>query len=1113
MADPLAQTELGGGGTAQTVNERPSTRDLGAPSIPGYRITAILGEGGMGTVYAAEQDAPRRRVAIKVLQSRSGGALARFQAEAEIMARLDHPGIARVLEAGDADNHPFLVMEHVDGTTLDRFVDGLVLDRKLELFGALCEAVQHAHLKGVIHRDLKPANVMVRTEDGDAGRVVVLDFGVARLAVDDDKTPSTTRAGELIGTPLYMSPEQARLRADEVDVRTDVYTLGVMLYELISGELPYDARDVPLPILTCMICEDPPIALAKRDPALAGDLDAITRQALAKDPAQRYQSVAALAGDVQRFRDGMPVSVRVPTAIERLRAFVRRRPVVAATITGSILALATFALVVTYLWRDASAARARTEAARAELESRGNQLILRQARVALGRDPTEALAWLATLTPRDVDVGTAWEIEHEAVARGVARDVWKGHTDEVHWVEALPGGFVSAGYDGRVIVWDPQPHLIFTAKQGRVHLARPSPDGRELAIGADDGDLRIVTRDGTLLARLPGHVGDVQHMAWAPDGGWLVTGDDHGNVLLWPHARAPAQQLAHGTSAIGDVAIASDGTMVVAGDHDGHLWQWRVATGAEAEAAAGADVVQTWTDGTRAAAVDGTGVVHWWRREGDQLVVERTIATGLNCKRAAWASDGSWAVLAGVGGTVTRVSIGAAGSAADGSAADGSARIEPLAHFNAQVRTVAISSDGRWIAAGGDDGSLEARDRTTGQVITLHGHTGRVRHVTFADGGLLSSDSDGVVRRWDLAAIPPNVIDPRGEPGAADASEERMTLAPDGSMLAWVDTTGKVGTWTFADHVYRELGKVDGRATAIGIVGGTGGTVVTGTAEGVVTWWPTAPATPALPPVRHVLEGAIVRSIATGHGWVAVASSLGPIAMFTADGTPRPALAGHPHGSDAVAIDPTGTIVVSGGQDRVICVWRIRDTTQLAALDGPRGDTHFVSVDDHWIVAGSNGGTVLAWPHHGEHVDAAARVRVAQHTGAVTALVVSPGAIVSAGRDATLSRSLVAAAGPDRSGPIEPGQTTQIPNAALAVGVDDRGTVRAVTRNGAAVRWNLGANPVVVIDHGVRDGVGRGARWIEAFDDGTLMVADTRAGTFDELHAAIRAATSYRLPR
>src|SRR6185312_14116173 len=142
------------------------------PNIPGYRITAVLGEGGMGTVYAAEQDAPRRRVAIKVLQSRSQSALARFGAEAEIMARLDHPGIARVLEAGDADGHPFLVMEHVDGTTLEKYAASIALRRRVELFASLCDAVHHAHLKGVIHRDLKPTNVMVKSD----GRVIVLDF-------------------------------------------------------------------------------------------------------------------------------------------------------------------------------------------------------------------------------------------------------------------------------------------------------------------------------------------------------------------------------------------------------------------------------------------------------------------------------------------------------------------------------------------------------------------------------------------------------------------------------------------------------------------------------------------------------------------------------------------------------------------------------------------------------------------------------------------------------------------------------------------------------------------------------------------------------------------------
>ncbi len=1084
MADPvepLARTELGPGvlqPTIATANERPSTMHLDAPAIPGYRITRILGAGGMGTVYAAEQDAPRRQVAIKVLQSRSGSALARFKAEAEIMARLDHAGIARVLEAGEAEGHPFLVMEYVDGTTLDQFTKNITLGRKLDLFGALCDAVQHAHLKGVIHRDLKPSNVMVRAEDH---RVVVLDFGIARLAADDDKTPLHTRAGELIGTPLYMSPEQAMLRADQVDVRTDVYTLGVMLYELACGELPYETRDAPLPILTYMICEDPPISLAKRGPQWRGDLDAITQHALAKEPANRYQSVASLAADVQRFRNGESVSVRTPTSLERARAFVRRRPVLAAALAGAVIALAVFATIVTVLWRDASHARhvaetaqAHTERARAELESRTNQLVLRQARVALGRDPTEALAWLATLTPRDVDAGTAWAIAHEAVARGVAKEVLKGHADEVHWIEPLPGtGFVSAGYDGRVIVWDPDQRPIYAAK-GRAHLARPAPIGSQIAIGGDDGDLRIVDHRGTLLAQLAGHIGDVQHLAWSRDGTWLASGDDHGNVFLWPKGAAPGKLLAHGKSAIGDVAFSADGTALVAGDHDGHVAQWDVASGAELDVVVPKDVVQTWTDGAHAAVVDGNGAVHWWKREGAALVVERVTATGLNCKRAVFATDGTWALLGGVGGVVTRV-IGD--------------KIEPLAHFHAQARTVAISNDGRWVASGADDGELEARDLTTGQVIALHGHTGGIRHVTFAGSSLLSSDSDGVVRRWELASIPSTVLDTRGDP------TERMAVARDGSMIAWVDTSGQVGLWTFATDRYTQLGHVDGRPTAVAIVDGT---VVTGTAEGVVTWWLDKP-------VRQELH-AIIKQIATGHDLVAIASSLGPIAMFTGVGTPRPALAGHPNGSDAVAIDPTSTLVVSGGQDRVIRVWRVADGTQLAALEGPVGDTYFAIVTADRIVVGSNGGTVLAWPRNGEQIDAKARVLVMQHTGAVTALATSATSIVSAGRDATLARAAVV------RGAIRPAEVAPIPNAAVAVAVDDQGIVRAVTRNSAAIRWSPNQAPAVEIDHGVRDGAGSPAgRWIESFDDGTFVMADLEIRSFAELNATVRAATTYKL--
>jgi WD40 repeat protein/predicted Ser/Thr protein kinase len=1053
----------------RTADERPPGRH-GIITIPGYRIDDVIGEGGMGTVYAAEQAEPRRRVAIKVLHARSHIALARFRNEAQIMARLDHPGIARVLESGDADGHPFLVMEFVEGETLDHHARALPLVRKLELFAAICDAVHHAHLKGVVHRDLKPANVMVKPD----GRVVVLDFGVGRLA--EDGAPTATRAGELVGTPAYMSPEQAMLRADQVDARTDVYTLGVMLYQLACGKLPYSEGPIPIVMLAAAIIEEEPVLLGKRDPALRGDLEAIASKALAKEPAARYQSAAALADDVRSLLHGDSVSVRVPGALERAARYARRRPIVAATLAGAAIATGVFSGVVTALWLDARAsrqvaeeARGRAEHARADLEARSNQLVLRQARAALARDPTEALAWLRTLTSRGVDAGAAWAIVDEALARGVARDVRRGHTDEVHWVEAFHAGqeagaersmtrgrdgFVSGGYDGRAIAWTPEPHVLYTSPRGRVHAVRPSPDGTRFAIGGDDGALHVAS--GGTVIELAGHAGDVQHMAWSFDGRWLATGDDHGNVWVWPRGEAPGRALAHGATAIGDVAFAEHGAALVAGTHDGTIWLWGSPDAPPIVTSAGADVVTAWTDGARVVAVDGDGAVHAWHAQGADLVAEAVVATGLKTKRAVFATGGAWALLGGIGGGVTRV--------------EGST-VEKLWTYRSQVRSLAISPDGRTIAAGSDDGELELHDRISGRHVVLRGHGARVRHVAFAGGTLLSSDSEGAVRTWDLAAMPPALLD-------AGAPVARMVADDSGTHVATVDDRGEVVLWTLADGGRRRLGRVEGRATAIAFAGAT---VVTGTAEGHVAFW-------TEPSVQRVVKGS-VKAIRASSERVAIATSAGPIVQLTPTGGPLPALAGNRGGTEAIAM--AGDLIASGGQDRVIRLWR----REPVELDGPRGDTHFVEADGELVVTAGNDGQVLAWL-------AGARRLVAQHTGAVTALAVTRTWIVSAGRDATIARA------PRAGGAAE---SVELGSAAVALAVEDDGTVHAVTRAGEVVRWGRG-DAIVEIEHGALGALALTAgRWIVAFDDGALVVQALRARSYGELQNSVAASTTYSL--
>lgn len=324
----------------------------GVPLAPGaelgsYRILRVLGAGGMGVVYLAEQRAPRRQVALKVIAPgrSSPEALRRFALEGEALGKLDHPAIARIFEAGTATlegesaSVPFLAMEYVEGVHLREHLVRAEppLRQRVELVAVICEALQHAHANGVIHRDLKPQNILV---DGQ-GRPRVVDFGLARLLGDAADTVSET--GGLLGTVAYMSPEQCQGDARRVDSRADVHALGIVLYEACTGRSPFAGSEHASPIERLRsICESAPPPLGQANPACRGDLEIIAAHALEKAPEQRYQTAAELGGDLRRWLAHQPISVRAPGVLYRLGRWVRRRRAGAAAI--ATLAVAAVAI-------------------------------------------------------------------------------------------------------------------------------------------------------------------------------------------------------------------------------------------------------------------------------------------------------------------------------------------------------------------------------------------------------------------------------------------------------------------------------------------------------------------------------------------------------------------------------------------------------------------------------------------------------------------------------------------------------------------------------------------------------------------------------------------------
>jgi len=388
--------------------------------LGGYTIRRVLGRGGIGVVYEAEQNAPRRTVALKVMRllplvDKVTERL--FRREGHALARLEHPGIARVYETGVTDDGwCYLAMELIQGEPLTQFVrrTGSALSQKLELFQKLCEAVHYAHQRGIIHRDLKPPNILAT----EAGAVRVLDFGLARF-LDPDSEFSTlqSESGAVQGTLPYLSPEQ--IRGQPVDIRGDVYALGVVLYELLYAKLPLDVRGMPLTEAARIICDDTPRISRVLTAEVDADLETVVLKALEKAPERRYDSVAAFAQDIDRWTNHLPILARPPSALYHVRKFVARRRAVCLLGAALAMVIVTSAVVngvlATRYARERNAAQA---ASQREAEARQSAEQARQSETNARATAEKTAEFLQGLF-QNANPGNAEE--PEITARGLLR--------------------------------------------------------------------------------------------------------------------------------------------------------------------------------------------------------------------------------------------------------------------------------------------------------------------------------------------------------------------------------------------------------------------------------------------------------------------------------------------------------------------------------------------------------------------------------------------------------------------------------------------------------------------------------------------------------------------